>query len=398
VMGEKDRTAAFQDAYHFCPPSFLVIAPTKRCNLLCTGCYAASSAKDAETLSFDVFDRIIREKRELWGSFFTVITGGEPLLYRDGDKTLFDILENNADTYFMMYTNGVLITKDVAKRMANCGNLTPSVSVEGFEKETDTRRGKGTYRKIMTAMENLRDAGVPFGVSITATRNNVDIVMSDEFVDHYINGQGAAYAWVFQYMPIGRRITTDLMITPEQRLALFKREQKLIEETEVFLVDFWNGGPYAVGCFSAGRAGGYFYIDWNGNIAPCAFMPYYVANINELYRENKTLNDVLFSPYFTAIRNWQNEYAYRQPADKLNNLITPCFMRDHFDTAYQTIRDFQAKGLDENASEAINDSEYRRTMSDYGRNVRATTQGAWEEFIGRPGAGNMGRPSAPARA
>lgn len=387
VMGEEDRTAAFQATYNFCPPSFLVIGPTKRCNLMCTGCYAASSAKDAETLSYDVFNRIIQEKKDLWGSYFTVITGGEPLLYRDGDKTIFDILENNPENYFMMYTNGTLITKEMAKRMADCGNLTPAISVEGFEKETDARRGKGTHKRIMTAMENLRNAGVPFGISITATRNNADVVLSDEFVDCYIKDQGAVYGWVFQYMPIGRKITTDLMITPEQRLALFQREQKMVQERDLFLVDFWNSGLYSVGCFSAGRAGGYFYIDWNGNIAPCAFMPYYVTNIYEIYRENKTLNDVLFSPYFTAIRDWQADYAYRQPPDKINNLITPCFMRDHFDTAYQTIKDFQAKGLDENAREAIDDTEYRRVMSDYGRNIHAVTQGPWEEFMGRSDAG-----------
>jgi MoaA/NifB/PqqE/SkfB family radical SAM enzyme len=27
------------------------------------------------------------------------------------------------------------------------------------------------------------------------------------------------------------------------------------------------------------KARGYFYIDWNGNIAPCAFFPYYLANV-----------------------------------------------------------------------------------------------------------------------
>jgi len=165
----------------------------------------------------------------------------------------------------MTYTNGTLITKDVARRIAECGNISPAISVEGFEKETDARRGEGTHRRIITAMENLRNAGVPFGISITITKKNAHVALSDDFVDFYFNTQGAMYGWIFQYMPIGRGVATELMITPEQRLDLFKREQELIEETDLFLVDFWNGGLDSVGCLSAGRPGGYFYIDWSGN-------------------------------------------------------------------------------------------------------------------------------------
>jgi hypothetical protein len=69
------------------------------------------------------------------------------------------------------------------------GNLTPGISVEGFEKETDQRRGKGVYKKILAAMENLRSEGVPFGVSITAMRHNWDLVSSDEFYDFWFNRQ-----------------------------------------------------------------------------------------------------------------------------------------------------------------------------------------------------------------
>jgi len=61
-----------------------------------------------------------------------------------------------------MYTNGTLIDKKMAKRMADLGNVVPQVSVEGFEKETDARRGKGVFKKILRAFENMREAGVPF--------------------------------------------------------------------------------------------------------------------------------------------------------------------------------------------------------------------------------------------
>jgi MoaA/NifB/PqqE/SkfB family radical SAM enzyme len=383
LMSESDCTKNFTSKHGFEPPAFLTISPTKKCNLFCKGCYASSSSESAETLPFGVLNRIIREKTEIWGSYFTVISGGEPLLYRSEGKSLFDVLEENSDNYFMMYTNSTLITEKVAERMAELGNITPAISVEGFEKETDDRRGKGVYKKILRAMENLRKAGVPFGVSATATRYNSDMIVSDEFVDTYFNREGAIYGWIFQYMPIGRSYTTDLMLTPEQRLALFQREEKIIREHKLFMVDFWNGGPYAVGCISAGRPGGYFYIDWNGNIAPCAFFPYYLANVYDVYREGKTINDVLLSPYFSSIRAWQNEYGYTQPPEKVQNYIVPCIVRDHYQMAYSLVNEFDAKPLDVNAANAIEDSDYRKKMTDYGREVKSATQQYWEDtFMG----------------
>ncbi len=383
LLGEEDRSGHFFKQYGVYPPAFLTISPTKRCNLFCKGCYASSSAGNAETLPYDIFSRILDEKKRLWGSHFTVISGGEPLLYRDGKKTIFDVLESNSDQYFMMYTNSTLISKEMARKMARVGNITPAISVEGFEKETDDRRGRGVYKMILRSMENLRRAGVPFGVSATATRNNVEAIMSDRFTDFYFKEMGAVYGWIFQYMPIGRSYTVDLMITPEQRLALFQREQKMIKESNLFLVDFWNGGPYAVGCIAAGRPGGYFYIDWNGNIAPCAFYPYYVSNIHDVYRDNKTLNDVLFSPYFSSIRGWQNEYGYGQPPEKVDNFIVPCIVRDHYKEARDRVDEFSAKPMDDHAAQALNDGEYYKRMTKYGEDAKALTQEHWEaEFTG----------------
>jgi len=81
-----------------------------------------------------------------------------------------------------MYTNGTLIDRECAARLAELGNVTPAISVEGWEKETDERRGKGVFRKIMQAMENLRNAGVPYGILVTATRENAEILLAEPFI------------------------------------------------------------------------------------------------------------------------------------------------------------------------------------------------------------------------
>jgi len=383
LVGDLDRINAFKQAHGFVPPALLTISPGKRCNLRCTGCYASSSGLDAAMLDYAVVDRIVREQRECWGSHFTVISGGEPLMWRSQGKDIVDLAAAHPDTYFMMYTNGTLIDQDMACRMGDVGNLSPAISIEGFEQETDARRGKGVHRRILSAFEHLRDAGVPFGVSITAIRDNAELIVSDPFVDFYFKEQGAIYGWIFQYMPIGRRYTLDLMVTPEQRLHMYQGMQRLIREKEVFLADFWNSGPAANGCIAGGRSGGYFYIDWNGNVSPCVFFPYAVDNIIQVYEKGGDLNTVLMSPFFEAIRRWQQEYGYGKPPDEVSNQIVPCPIRDHHLEAMAYVRQFGARPMDEAAAEALEDEAYHRGLAAHGEAFDALTRDIWEEeYVG----------------
>jgi len=221
-----------------------------------------------------------------------VITGGEPFIYKSDGKTLLDIFEKYSDVFFLVYTNGTLITPSIAQRLSELGNVTPAISVEGYEQETDERRGKGVYNKIMKAMEHPRKAGVPFGISVTATSKNYEILLTEEFYDYYFEEMGISYMWQFQLMPIGRgKETFDLVVSPEKRVELYKVWEKILSEKKYPVADFWNSGAISNGCIAYGRHNGYIYIDWNGNITPCAFVPYYVDNIYELYKEDKNLSD-----------------------------------------------------------------------------------------------------------
>jgi MoaA/NifB/PqqE/SkfB family radical SAM enzyme len=377
VMAGAQATEGFRLWHGYDPPSFITVSPTNRCNLHCAGCYAAGSARKTETLNFSVLRRVIREKTADWSSYFTVIRGDEPLLYRSEGKDLFDVFWENPDNYFLMFTNATLITKDVAKAMAQVGNVTPAISVEGFQEETDGCRGQGVFRKIMRAMENLQAAGVPFGISVTATRENAEFILSEAFIDFYFEQHGAMYGWIIQYMPMGPSHTIDLMVTPQQRRWMLEQEMKLIEEKRIFLVDFWNGGPLSAGCIAAGRPGGYLYIDWNGNIAPCVFFPYSVDNLYEIYSRDHTITSVLEFDFFRSIRNWQDSYAYRRSPDEMKNLFLPCAIRDHYDVACDAIDGCGAKPMDESAAAAVRDQDYRAKMLAYDRELAEVLDPIW---------------------
>lgn len=374
----------FRDKHGEYPPTFIVISPTQKCNLNCIGCYASSNAKTAATIPYSYVDRMVQEVHDSWGVRFITISGGEPFMYGSDGKTLLDIFRKYNDMFFLVYTNGTLINKEVAAELAKAANVTPAISVEGFKERTDHRRGRGTFSKILQAFEHLRQVGVPFGVSVTATSENVDLLLSDEFYDYYFGEQGACYMWQFQLMPIGRgKDEAHLMVVPEKRVQLYRKWERVMAEKRYCLADFWNSGVLARGCIAYGRSGGYAYVDWHGNVTPCVFIPYYVDNIYNLYDHGRTLTDALFSDFMKNGREWQREYGldnWKKP----NNWLMPCSIRDHYDIFRHSVLPKNAKPEDEKAKEALESDEYLEMLKNYDQKLQDLTEEIWEtEYLNR---------------
>ncbi len=374
----KDVREKFREKYGMLPPSFIVLSPTQKCNLNCVGCYA-SSTFNAPSLSFEIVNKICNEVYNEWGNRFMTISGGEPLIYNDNGKTLFDIWKKYNEMFFLVYTNGTLINKKNAKKLARLGNVTPAISIEGFEKDTDERRGKGVFKKILRAADNLKEAGVPFGVSVTATTKNINTLLSNKFYDFVFQELEASYMWIFQLMPIGQaKDMKKLMITPKQRVNLYRKWEQLLREKRYCIADFWNSGVLSNGCIAYGRNGGYLYVDWNGNIMPCVFIPYYKDNINELYRKKKKLADALFSELFVNGRKWQKEYGLEN-TKKPSNWLMPCSIRDHWLNFKKNILNKNAKPEDIYAKKALKSKDYDIALKEFDEELKEKTEPIWKK-------------------
>ncbi|UCD72244.1 MAG: radical SAM protein [Syntrophobacterales bacterium] len=342
----------------FRPPFFFVISPTMRCNLKCYGCYAGEY-EQASGLSHEVLDRIIREAQEL-GIHFITFSGGEPFIRAD----LLDLYEKHRDVIFQVYTNGTLIDEKIAKRLARLGNVAPMISMEGFERETDERRGKGHFEKAMRTMDYLRQEGVLFGSSVTQTRENIYTISSDEFVDMLVE-KGAFLIWYFQYIPIGRKPDMSMMLTPQQRDIVRRRLRKIRATKPLFICDFWNDGSYIDGCLAAGRE--YFHINANGDVEPCVFAHFAVDNINE-----KSLKEVLASEFFREIRS-------RQPFSE--NPLMPCMIIDNPHDLREVVRKCHAYPTHAGAETLITD--LAREMDKYAMQYHRIADRTWRnEYAG----------------
>jgi MoaA/NifB/PqqE/SkfB family radical SAM enzyme len=300
-----NRRKEFGSRTGYYPPRAMLISPTMRCNLNCYGCYAGDYSKEEE-LKAEEIHRVLNEAEDM-GIHLVVVLGGEPFLRKD----LFEIYREHPRMIFHVFTHGGFLDESTVEKIADLGNVSPALSLEGYEEETDRRRGKGHFQKVVRGMALLRKAKVLFACSLTQTRENTNILTSDAFIDFLIE-KGTFLVWYFMCFPVGRNPDIRRMPTPQQRDQLRRALPRFRATKPVLFVDFWNDGRLTHGCMAGGRM--YFHINARGDLEPCVFCHFASDNI-----KGKSLLEALDSPFFREIRS-------RQPY--LDNLLRPCLLID----------------------------------------------------------------------
>lgn len=341
-------------------PWIILMDPTSACNLHCTGCWAAEYGHQLN-LSFEEMDRIITQGKKL-GIYFYMYTGGEPLVRK---KDLIRLCEKHSDCAFHAFTNGTLIDEAFCKETARVGNLSFSLSLEGFEEVNDGRRGEGIYQKVLHAMDLMREHGLLFGTSICYTSKNVDTVTSDEFLDMIIE-KGCRFTWYFHYMPVGNEASVELLPTREQREYMYHRVREIRGKEggkPIFAMDFQNDGEFVGGCIAGGRR--YCHINPNGDVEPCVFIHYSSANIRD-----QSLLECLKQPLFQA---------YREGQPFQENHLRPCPMLENPELLQEMVKRTGAKSTDLQSPENV--EHLCEKCAEYARDWKPCADKLWE--VGR---------------
>ncbi len=318
---------ANREKYNCNIPYIILLDPTSACNRKCKGCWSAEYG-DRSNLSFDEMESIVSQGVEL-GAHLYMFTGGEPLIRKDD---VLRLCRAHPNCTFLAYTNATLIDEDFCLKMKETGNLTLALSIEGSRETNDGRRGDGSYDKTVRAMRLLKAHKCLFGISVCYTRDNLEAVTGDEFLNIMI-AEGVKFALYFNYMPVGHFAETGLIPTPEQRRALYHRLRVLRNGKTgkpMFVMDFQNDGEYVGGCIAGGR--NYFHINSAGDIEPCVFVHYSDSNIR-----TDTLLEALQKPLFQAF--WHN-----QPFN--NNHLRPCPFFENPECLKKIVNETGAKGTD----------------------------------------------------
>ena len=273
-------------------PAFLFVSVTNACNLACQGCWVSQTNPPKE-IAPDTLDNLINESKAM-GSYFFGVLGGEPLLY----KGLFEVFEKHPDCYFLLFTNGTMITDAVAKEMRRIGNISPLISVEGLEEVSDVRRGgENVYEQSMMGLRNCAENRLVTGVCTSVCKSNIDDLANERFVNEAAK-LGAHYLWYYIYRPVGPNPTPELALDEEQITALRRFLVDIRRTAPIMVIDaYWDDAGNALCPAAVGIAN---HVSPDGYIEPCPPLQFAKDNIGDGTGLRAVFNDSEFLAKFRS--------------------------------------------------------------------------------------------------
>ena len=307
---------------------------TYRCNLACEHCYLDAGAAplvrtenfaDRSELGTDECFRVIDEIAAFAPECLTILTGGEPLLRRD----ILEIVRRAAERelWVVVGTNGVRITENVARRLAEAGARGLSLSLDALDPDRHDRfrRVRGAWQNTVEGAQILNTTGLPFIVQTTAGSHNLGDL--DAIAD-FAHDRLAAKVWNLYFLvPTGRgQFVSDM--TPAQYdevlASLYRIQQKysrrmlvnakcaphyiktVLEnagvETDPMPMDAESPGVSPIRTYSGGAGGcpagtHYMGIRPNGDVTPCPYLPVFAGNLRgssltDLWTSSEVFTDI----------------------------------------------------------------------------------------------------------
>jgi len=256
---------------HF--PPFLYISIINSCNLRCQGCWVKVDGPrhmiDAATMR-----KVIGDAKRQGNSFFGIL-GGEPFMH----PQLLQILGEHPDCYFQIFTNGQLITDEIARQLRRLGNATPLISIEGTERVSDERRGQlRVLDRTLLGLEHCVRHKLIVGVATSVCRTNIDDLVTEEWLRSLI-ARGVHYAWYHTYRPVGENASPDLALTPDQVLHVRRFVVRMRAKLPLALVDaYWDDQGRALCPMATGIS---HHINPWGDIEPCPIIQFATDSIHD---------------------------------------------------------------------------------------------------------------------
>jgi len=283
-----------QQGFHI--PPIVLFSVTNRCNLHCKGCYSWALQKtNGEELSTEELDRVFSEAREL-GILFFVLAGGEPFVRTD----ILDVTSRYPEIIFLIFTNGLLINAEVLANLKKQKNIIPVISMEGYQDDTDGRRGEGVYQHLQKTIDKLKAKGIFYSISITLTRSNFPSVTGEQFVKSLV-GLGCKLLFLVEYSPV-QEGTEDWVISEQQRSELVVLVKSFRSNYKSLFISIPGDEEEIGGCLSAGS--GFVHISASGDVEPCPFAPYSDSNLRD-----SSLREALQSRFLSTIRENRDQLS-----------------------------------------------------------------------------------------
>ena len=219
-----------------------VIKISKYCNLRCTYCYEYLDLGDKRRMPLveirRLFENVARHAEAYpFASVDFIWHGGEPFLipvnyFHDIQAMQDEILDGKVEYSNAVQTNLTVLTEGHLDLLGEGGLFFGGlgISFDVFGDQRIDQRGKLRTDRIVTNMQKLRDAGIPFGAITVLARNTLPHVeaiyryfdshgIESRFLPFYMTafeGQSSVHGLSFEELTAAFKLLTDAWITSER--------------------------------------------------------------------------------------------------------------------------------------------------------------------------------------
>jgi AdoMet-dependent heme synthase len=270
----------------FDAPLYIAWEVSLLCNAHCLHCYSSSGpgASRAGELSTEQAFKMIDDLADA-GLLVLAFSGGEPLLRKD----IFQLIERAVQNHLVVNvaTNGLMINKKMAEKIAAAGVQSVTVSLDGCTPETHDhfRQHQGLFNKAIKAISLLAEEGIRVVVSFTPTLFNY--VQSRDVV-RLSYSLGASAVNMSEYVPAGRG-SKELALPPAVLKSVLDDWIAMRREYAGRMQIIWHDCRAALlvseeerdkysGC-GAGKLTARIMVD--GTLTPCVFLSTPAGNLKE---------------------------------------------------------------------------------------------------------------------
>ncbi|MDD3924152.1 MAG: SPASM domain-containing protein [Erysipelotrichaceae bacterium] len=287
--------------------SMLIKPASSNCNLKCRYCFYNDIAnkrdiKNYGIMSFDttkaLIDNVLESFNEKTNISFA-FQGGEPMYaglnyFQQFVDHVNKVKKRYHHISYSLQTNGTLLNDEWISFLRKNSFLV-GISLDGFESNNDHYRGKGTFRKIIDAIDKLKMANIDFNILTVLTSDLAS--KPDQLYDFYKKRSLNNIQLIPCLPPLNE--TSDDQLTPQSFYFFYRRFfdrwfDDLLKGHYISvmffddLVRIFKGLlPYQCGAF--GFCSNQFVIEADGSVYPCDF---YVL---DKYRIGNITTDSIYS-------------------------------------------------------------------------------------------------------
>lgn len=251
------------------------------CNFKCEHCSSdglmIKNKRDREAAALRNFLTPAKVKKlfdeaDALGLSHVAISGGEPLAYRDFDQVIEAI---GPDRFWIATdTNGWFLDDKRARHLKSIGVDKVQISLDSFFKEEHDhfRKKKGSYDRVMRAVDASKDAGLQVLILTTVTKQRV---YSEEFVNflEFFKSK-SVQVYVTLAKPIGAWAGCLDVVCGDAEL----KHLDVLASKYGIATRFYGGYGVDVGCIAVKRS---VTVTKYGHVMPCPYIQTSIGNIFE---------------------------------------------------------------------------------------------------------------------